>query len=170
MLNSTSTCCYTSTPSKWRHILRSNISQFCSWSYDKTGDPCLFMWDSNVMSLGWNVNIGYSFIWMTHLQACITCILLKALTTNQPLPLQDELCLSGTHWCCHVPSQYCHVNSLHDHRSLSRAHSCPCPGWVNTHTAITAITIYVKKLQFIHTVNGDRSKTAKIRKRHYSPY
>jgi len=28
--------------------------------------------------------------------------------------------------------------------------------------------MYVKKLQFIeHTVNGDASKTAKIRKRHY---
>ena len=27
--------------------------------------------------------------------------------------------------------------------------------------------IYVKKLQFIHTVNGDGSKTAKIIKRHY---
>jgi len=27
--------------------------------------------------------------------------------------------------------------------------------------------IYVKKLQFIHTVNGDGSKTLEIRKRHY---
>jgi len=27
--------------------------------------------------------------------------------------------------------------------------------------------IYVKKLQFIHNVNGDGSKTAKIIKRHY---
>jgi len=27
--------------------------------------------------------------------------------------------------------------------------------------------VYVKKLQFMHTVNGDGSKTAKIIKRHY---
>jgi len=29
------------------------------------------------------------------------------------------------------------------------------------------INVYVEKLQFIHIVNGDGSKTAKIIKRHY---
>jgi len=37
----------------------------------------------------------------------------------------------------------------------------------SSNTELSPKHIYVKKLQFIHSVNGDGSKTAKITKRHY---